>query len=79
MGVIFTVLLVEPGGIEVDEHGFLFPKHNIFRFNIPVNGSHRMKDPQGEAELAEDAPGFLGGKEGVLQHYPHVVPLDVFF
>ena len=91
VGVSFSGHMM--GSVLLDRHGALLrpaiiwadqrateeaPQDYIFRLDVPVDGPHGMEHPQGAAELAENAPGFFGGKEGVLQHHAHVVSLDVF-
>ena len=67
---------MEPGGIEVDEHGLRPPQDDVFRLHVPVDGADGVEHPQGSAHLPDDLPGLIGGEEGVLQQKAQGVAFD---
>ena len=76
LGVGIMGLLVEPGGVKVDEDGVLPPEDHIFRLDVPVDSGQRMEDPQPPADLLYDPPGLLGGKQAFPQKKAQGIPLD---
>ena len=68
---------VDPGGVEVDEHRVRTPEEPIPRLDVPVDGGHGVKHPQGLAQQPDDLPGLRRRAQGVLEQKVQDVPLDV--